>query len=383
MKNVSVFQIVVLAGFMFIAVAGIAVFAGFGGGTRQAVPKATIWGTVSAQAINELVRNVNIQETVIEVTYVQKAPETFESEFVNALAEGTGPDAVLLTDDLLYAQRNKLEPIPFTVLDERAFRSTFIDGARHFVSPQGILGVPLSVNPLVMYWNKNIFASAGLSQVPKTWADLATFGPSLISRTDASSVIKAMVPMGEYSNVTNAKGVLTTLFFQSGNPLTARNADNGAIYSTLDGNGANAISSPESVVDYYTSFANPSRPLYTWNRSMPRSEDAFLAGNLAMYFGYASELTRLQDKNPNLNFDVALMPQFPEGIPVTYGKLTAFSIVRRAPNQAGALAVISRLTDKASVQIWTDLTNLPAVRNDLLALPAKNAYMSVFNKAAI
>ncbi len=383
MKNISVFQIVVLAGFMFLAVVGIAIFASFGGASRGAIPKATIWGTVPGQVISELVRNINIADNVIEVDYVQKAPETFENEFVNALAEGRGPDAVLLTDDMLYAQRNKLQPIPFTMFDERTFRSTFIDGARHFVAPDGILGVPLSVNPLVMYWNKNIFAGAGVAQVPRTWADLATVGPSLIVRTDASSITRAMVPMGEYTNITNAKGVLATLFFQSGNPITSRNADNGAIFSTLDGNGTRAVSSPESVVDYYTSFANPSKALYTWNRSLPTSEDAFLAGNLAMYFGYASELNRLQDKNPNLNFDVALMPQFAEGIPVTYGKMTAFSIVRQSRNQAGAIAVISRLTDRNSIQMWSDLTSLPAVRTDILSQPATNAYMSVFNRAAI
>jgi ABC-type glycerol-3-phosphate transport system substrate-binding protein len=153
MKNVSVFQIVFIAAFILIAVVGIAIFASFGGSSRASIPKATVWGTVPGYYINEIVRNINIRSTVIEVDYVEKDPETFQAEFVNALAEGVGPDAVLLTDDLLYSQRNKLQPIPYTIFPQRDYLNTFIDGASIFVAKDGVLGIPLSIDPMVMYYN--------------------------------------------------------------------------------------------------------------------------------------------------------------------------------------------------------------------------------------
>jgi ABC-type glycerol-3-phosphate transport system substrate-binding protein len=284
----------------------------------------------------------------------------------------------------LYSQRNKLQSIPPLVLDERFYRDTFVDGSRLFIGTDGILAVPLSVDPLVMYWNKNIFANAGIPSVPRRWTDLNTLGPSLIQKNDTSNVTRAMISFGEYQNVNNAKAIISTLFFQSRNPITNKSPLNGAIVSTLDGgNFASPLRSSESIINYYTSFANPTNPLYSWNKSMPMSQDAFLAGTLALYFGFASEYGRLQDKNPNLNFDVALMPQDTDALSATYGKFTAFAITRQTRNFNDALAVIGKLTSKESVKIWSDMTFLPPVRRDLLAESQPNAYNVVFNTAAI
>ena len=386
MKNVSTFQLVFLAVFVLIAIVGIAVFAGFGGSAKAPIPKATIWGTVPSYYINEVVRNINIRSTVIEVSYVEKDPETFEDEFVNALAEGNGPDAVLLTDDMLYSQKNKLQPIPFTMYPERDYLNTFIDGANLFVSKDGLLGIPLSVDPIVMYWNKNILAASGISRAPLNWQEMAQIGPTLIKKTDTSNIVQALVPFGEFTNVNNAKEILATLFFQTGNTITEQNKQTGEVYSVIDKDLDKTDESTAgiaSVIDFYTSFANPSKSLYTWNRSLPNSLDAFIGGNLAFYFGYASEISRIQDKNPNLNFDVAQVPQETGGTPQVYGKMTAFAIVKRSKNATGALGVISKLTERASVELWRDVANLPPIRRDLLAEPAKDAYMTVFYRSAI
>ncbi|MBP6974930.1 MAG: extracellular solute-binding protein [Candidatus Pacebacteria bacterium] len=407
MKNVSTFQIVFLAVFILIAIVGVAVFAGFGGSNRVAVPKATIWGTVPSYYINEMVRNINIRSTVIEVSYIEKDPETFQAEFVNALAEGVGPDAVLLADDLLYSQKNKLQPIPFTVFLERDYRSTFIDSASIFISKDGILGVPLSIDPMVMYYNKNILARNAISRPPKSWKEMIQIAPAIIQRTDTSTIVQALVPFGEYSNVKNAKEILATLFFQTGNSITEQNLTTGEVYSVIDrdldtrnqddvqggtlgtaSNGASGdtqggTAATESVLDFYTSFANPSKSIYSWNRSLPNSENAFLSGDLTFYFGYASEIQSLRDKNPNLNFDVAQIPEEVNGTPNVYGKMTAFAIVKNSKNFAGALGVISKLTEKSSIELWRDVYNLPPVRRDLLAEPAKDAYMTVFYRSAI
>jgi hypothetical protein len=105
------------------------------------------------------------------------------------------------------------------------------------------------------------------------------------------------------------KEILATLFFQSGNNITERSPVTGEVSAVIDKDlekeFEDASGTPtESVLDFYTSFANPSKSLYSWNRSLPNSENAFLNGDLAFYFGYASEIKRIQDKNPNLNFDV-------------------------------------------------------------------------------
>jgi ABC-type glycerol-3-phosphate transport system substrate-binding protein len=383
MKNISVFQIVVLSIFIFIAIVGIAVFAGFGGTNKASVPSATIWGTVPMGIITELVRNINISSNVISVNYIQKDPENFEREFVNALAEGNGPDAVLLTDDLLYAERNKLTVIPSGTLDSRTYLNTYIDAAKLFVTKDGILGIPFTIDPMVMYWNKNIFSFAGVSRPPFRWSELQLMAPAIIKKTDTAEVTQSLVALGEYSNITHAKEVLVSLFMQAGNKISDINPLTGATYSVLaDKNNAMTVT-PDALIEFYGTFANPSSPLYSWNRSKVSSLQSFLDGNLALYFGYASELSQIQEKNPNLNFDVTPFPNDPNGYPSVYGKLTAFSIVKQSKNQTGAYRVINMLTGPDSLKILTSITNLPPVRRDMLTDKPADPYMNVFYKAAI
>lgn len=63
--------------------------------------------------------------------------------------------------------------------------------------------------------------------------------------------------------------------------------------------------------------------------------------------------------------------------------MTAFAIVKNSRNFNGALGVISKLTEKASIELWRDTYNLPPVRRDLLAEPADDPYMTVFYRSAI
>ncbi|MEN9649638.1 MAG: hypothetical protein RL094_605 [Candidatus Parcubacteria bacterium] len=381
----SSFQIIVIAVFIFLAIVGVVVFAGFGGINKTSTPEATVWGTVSAQQMGEYVRSINGSATIININYVQKRPETFDSEFVNALAEGKGPDVVLLTDDMLYKQRNKLVAIGYKTFPEREYNDTFIEAANHFMSPDGILAVPFSVDPMVMYWNKDIFSTAAVARPPRLWTDLSIIGPSIIKRNETSSILRALVPFGEYRNVNNAKEILATLFFQSGNNITSRSSiGENIIYSSLDENNTNSIVAPaEAVLSFYTEFSNPVKPLYTWNRSLGSSQDAFLAGDLAMYFGKASELEQLRSKNPNLNFDVALIPQANESPKVTYGSLMGLAIVRNSPKVADALTIISIFTQSKNLQAWSDISGLPPVRRDLLVEKPRESYKSVFNEAAL
>ncbi len=383
MKNVSVFQIVILSVFIFVAIVGIAIFAGFGGTNKVAIPRATIWGTVSGGMVAELVRTINIKETVIEVNYVEKDPETFERDFVNALAEGNGPDAVLLTDDLLYAERNKLQPIPVQTLDTRTFLNTYIDAAKLLVVKDGILGVPFMIDPMVTYWNKNIFSFAGVSRPPYKWTELSLMAPAIIKKTDTSQITQSLVALGEYGNVNHAKEILVSLFMQAGNKISAVNPTNGVTYSIIDNKDNSMIVGPDTLIEFFGSFANPSNPLYSWNRSMNSSLQAFLDGKLALYFGYASELSKIQEKNPNLNFDVAPFPNDPQGYPSVYGKLTAFSIVKRAKNPSGAFAVIMKLTSPEVLKSLSDLNRLPPVRREMLTEKPEDPFMAIFYKSAI
>ena len=117
---------------------------------------------------------------------------------------------------------------------------------------------------------------------------------------------------------------------------------------------------------------------------MQEDTDAFLSGDLALYFGFGSEYQSLQQKNPNLNFDVASVPQGEQATALrTYGEFYAFAIPKASTHVQEAFAVANVLTTKESVNTLTHLLHMAPVRSDLIAEGDENPYRSVILQSAL
>ena len=383
-KTTSSFQIIFIGVFIFAAVVGVIIFSVSTNSAINSTAKATIWGTEPAEYFNNLLAKVDPQKKDMDVTYVQKNPDTFEAEFTNALAEGRGPDIVLIDDSKILSWRAKLFPIPYSNLPQRTFTDTFIDSASIFLRPDGIYAMPLYVDPLTMYWNKTMFNDAGIPIPPKTWQELTNDIPKLNQVTDRSEIIKSAVALGESSNIDHSKEIFVNLLLQGGDNLVSYDANKGQFDSILNSASIGGESVLGQTLNFYTSFSNPKSDRYSWNKSIVRSRDLFIAGNLAMYFGYASEYPVLQRKNPNLDFDVTTMPQTAGRSATSYAKINALAIVKQSKNVPAAFNVITKLVAASAQKELTKITNLPSPRRDLLAVSNNTSlYSNTFAKATI
>ncbi|MDB5238133.1 MAG: hypothetical protein JWM46_403 [Candidatus Kaiserbacteria bacterium] len=386
MKGLSVFQIVLVAVFGALAIAAVLIFAfAVGGNTSTSVGAVKIWGTVSDTAFNSVIRQATETNAQLSlVTYIHKDPDTFISDLTNALASGTGPDLVLLPQDAAYAQANKLIPIPYTTISKSQFQNTFVEAANPFLATSGVLGVPLLVDPLVLYWNKDMLATGGIAQPPQYWDQLYDMAAQITKRDQSSgSIIKSLIDFGEYSNVQNAKDVISMLILQAGGMITGRESDTGAIVSSLAPKTGDATQATPAAVRFYTEFADPSKPDYSWSRSLGNSRQEFAAGDLALYVGYASELPLIKAMNPNLNFSPAPIPQIRNGPRSTnFGRVYAFVIPKTSSNPTGASIVESVLTAADLSTLLSTGLGIPSARRDVLAAKAVGDF-ALFNKQAI
>ena len=375
----SKFQIITLGIFVLAIVGGVIAFATFKGSSSSAtLPSVTIWGTFPADTFNLYVSNINSKlAQPVAVKYVQESPDSFSTDFVAALARGTGPDGILITADMLLPHEDKLTLIPYSALSQRAFLDSYIQEGDIYLSQNGILAIPFTVDPLVMYWNRDMFNAAGLASYPKNWGDFTALNQSLTVKDPNGNVHKSAVAMGTFSNMTNARELFGTILMQLGNPITVTSG--GTPATTLD----TAQSSAQSGLQFFSQFADPSSANYSWNRAMPNDKIAFLSGTLATYFGFASELSDIRNKNPNLNFDVAPMPQIKTGGKVTsYAKMFGFSIVRTSTNPNAVYQVISVLTSSANLSDLSKTTYLPTVLSSL-DQGSTDPYVANFDKAAL
>lgn len=380
--QMSKFQIILTAVFGLLIVVSVIVFSKYQG-SGDKIAKVELWGTISQSDFYNIIAKTSLSNNKnIELTYREKNPETFDNELLEALAGGGGPDLFILPHDKIFKQKNKITIVPFSFYSERLFKDSFAEGAEIFLDQQGIIALPVVVDPLVMYWNRDIFNQVNLTNPPKYWDEFYNLA-SLISKKDGSlNVTRSAVAFGEFGNVSHAKEIISNLMMQAGTPITSTLGN--YYISVMSGSFNKPIVPAEAAVNFYTEFSNPVKPSYSWNRSLPSSSSYFLGGDLAIYFGFASELPQIQLKNPNLNFDAGLLPTTRnDGSYVSYGRFYGLALSRGAkdPNAAFQTAVILSSTEGAAA--WSEALNLPPVRRDLLARQPGSAYKEIFYKSAI
>lgn len=385
------FQYVTIGVAVFLAILGVLGFAGIiplpkgssGAKNADITGSIVIWGTEPASVFNAALSTfVQKSRSQFRVTYFEDSPATFDADITEAIASGQSPDAILLPQDLMVRYKDKLYDIPPTVYTARAYQDTFVDEGDLFLTKKGILAIPLLIDPMVLYVNRDLIATAGIAQIPKTWEDFYTLAPTLSKYDQALAISQSEVALGEYRNVTHAKDILALLTIQAGNPIVTSEND---LYASTYAQSYNLSTSPAvSALQFFTSFSDPASAAYSWNRSLPESKYQFLAGNLVFYLGYASEASELQEKNPHLNFSIAPMPQPKNArIAMTLGRLQGLALLKTSIHLGSAYAIIARLAEPDAVQVFTDTSGLPPARRDMLGNKPTDARQSVFYDSAL
>lgn len=346
----------------------------------------TIWGTFPSESVQAYIDQVALSNQDISISYVQKSEQTFENEFINALANDTQPDMIIASQDVLFSVRDKLYTIPYATYNERTFRDLFVDGASLFLITEGVMAVPLVVDPLVVYYNKDILAGQQYITPPITWQDMVAGMARFVRRDNRGVLLQTAIALGEADNVNNFKDILSTLFLQTGNPIISKVPQIDQYRSVIEQSPEvdTDITATGSALRFYTNFANPTSPLYTWVRSLPSAQETFLSGRSAFYIGRASELFILQSRNPNLSFDISEMFQSSGATrPVTYGQFIGIALVKKTKNFSASYSVLGTFSTKEFSDFFSKATNLPPVRRDLLAVQQQNPYVQILFRSAL
>src|SRR3989338_447556 len=359
-------QIIITALAIAAGIFAVLVFAGVIPGLNNSSSKnkisLTMWGTISGKAMQPTLLDLKGSAYNIEISYTEKNPATFESEFVDALARQSGPDIVIFPSEMILPEQNKLKAIPFETVGERIFRDTFADGTELLLTEKGVLGLPILIDPMVVFWNKDIFRNKSIADSPKTWNEFLTTSQTLTELGSDGNISRAGSALGIETNVNHFKEIISILILQTGSPIIDSKTfrfDSGGMRDALR---------------FFIEFSDPQKFSYSWAKSMPKSQDAFLKESLAMYFAFGSEYPSIKEKNPHLNFDISEVPQILNGkLSLTYGKFYSLGIVNQTKNYAGALRAIQAIASKEEVRKISELSFMAPARRDLLREGTKSA----------
>ncbi len=345
----------------------------------------SIWGTVPEAAFLDVLKQISVTDPNYKnVTYRYISPEKFDNVFVNALADQTAPDLLFLAHESLVEHRNRLQSINYDSFPMRDFRSLYIDGAEIFALSDGIYALPVAVDPLVMYWNRDMFANNGLLKAPTTWEEVVNqIVPTLTVTDSYRSITRSALAMGDYSNIKNAFPVLSLLLLQGGSGLVGES--NNFYQVRLNESVGQGSAQPfVNVATFFTNFNNINNTLYSWNVSLRPDIEMFLSEDLAIYFGLASEARSIAARNPNLSFDVAEVPQgATASVKRNYGIFYGLAIPKASKNKAGAALVLQNLSGEGNAVKLANLSGFAPVHRTSLVSGSNDLYGRVAYASAI
>jgi ABC-type glycerol-3-phosphate transport system substrate-binding protein len=368
MTSKSLFQTILLVIFGGGVALAVLVFAGILPGFRSQKigqsGRVEVWGSFSQSSSQELIETLRQEDQEkFTLNYVDQGND-LEKNMIEALASGKGPDVIIAPHELILKHQDKFVLIPFTSIPLRSYQEAFIDESALFVKNDGLLALPLAVDPLLLYYNKDLYNNAGIIKAPTNWEEFIKIQPLLTKVSETKKIEKSAFALGTFSNNNNAKDILSLFILQAGgSPVISSNDQ---ISVTLDSNFGFTLKPAEAALSFFLQFADPVKSTYCWNRSLPEARDSFLGESLSNYFGFASEGPYLKEKNPHLNFDLSLVPQMEDKNRLTFGRLYGVAVLKTSRKLNSAWPMTFALASEKYSPLVTSTLGLAPVRRSLL-----------------
>ena len=379
-------KLYLIVGILIIAVFILLLFLVFGGfGGELQMVELEFWGVFDEPAAyEEAIRSFRQQNSNINIRYVSFPFEEYEEAVIDALAAGRGPDIWMIQNTWLPKHKDKLYPLPQDDKDVDYklinFQQDFVDVAEADLVDEGqIFALPLYIDTLALYYNKDLLNSAGIAKPPINWDEFNETVRVLTKIDKRGNIQTAGVALGTARNINRSADILMLLMMQSGVEMIDFQRNEAAFARSINNQPVG-----ETALEYYTDFANPQNDLYTWNDNLFYSIDAFVTERAAMMFNYSHQIPVIRSKASRLNFGVALMPQVKDSsVRVDYANYFAPAVSAASKNQEAAWKFLTYLASRDGVLPYLRESLRPSARRDLIDFQKADPDLSVFAKQAL
>jgi ABC-type glycerol-3-phosphate transport system substrate-binding protein len=364
-----------------------------------------VWGVFDdSDVINTLggeftKRNPYVKE--IKYKKIASNITDFEEQFVNAMANGTGPDIIYFKNSWLPKHGDKIIPMPNSEQALSTFKNQFVDVAYDdFVYKNDIYAKPLYCDTLALYYNNDLLNQVGIVSPPKTWDELKKDVELLTKIDDYGNIKQSGIALGRAKSpaaINRAGDILMLMMMQDGGIM---NEGDKKLIADFNSSKFENVSPGEEALKFYASFADGSSPYYTWNTKQDYSIDSFRYGRTAMMINYSYWYDRLKRSDPKLDFNIAPVPQVSlnKNNKVNYANYWGLAVAnnRRIEGSAEknritqAWKYINFMTNTASqnggydaMAEYLQLTHKPPVRRDLIEAMKNDLTMGVFAQQAL
>jgi len=362
-------------------------------------------------AFSDIISKYTSLHPNITINYKKYRYSEYEQALLEAFAEDRGPDIFSIHNTWVNKYKNKIIPLPpnttlayqymtgaikkDVVVDLRTNKSiTTEDLKRKYIDVifndvvlkdiennkevEKIYGLPLAVDTLAMFYNKDLLNNAGITEPPQYWNREFQQEVKKLTRQDSrGQIIQSGVALGGGENIERAVDILSVLMMQNGSEM-------------MNNNQVRFNQIPEFLKDkrynpglealrFYTDFANPSKEVYSWNSNLDNSLDMFMQGKLAFMFGYSYQVPTIKAQAPKLNYLITELPQI-EGNPVSinFANYWLETVSKKTKNVDAAWDFIQFAIKEENVKSYLTVSKKPSAIRSLIDAQKEDPEISVF-----
>jgi len=352
--------------------------------------------------ISELINAYQKEHPHITIEYKNFTYAEYEDALLNAFAEDRDPDIFSINTTWMRKYQPKIAPLPATLtipyqvtrgtikkevftenrskktLTLRDIRSLYPDVVYdNQIIDNQIYGLPLSIDTLALFYNRDLLNNAGISAPPTTWDEFNADVIKLTKQDTRGNIIQAGAAIGTADNVARSTDILSIIMMQNSTQMT--DATGRATFNAMPQNLNRQTLPAVEALNYYNSFASPATQSYTWNINMPNSLESFMNGKTAFYFGYAYNIPTIKTQAPKLNFEIAACPQIQPSNPINFANYWAETVSKKSQHSNEAWDFILFITANAdNNKIFLSQSKRPTALRSLISSQLDDLELSAF-----
>lgn len=295
------------------------------------------WETEGHQkALDEMIANYNGQQEDYSVSAKYVPFADFKKQLSIGASASELPDLVILDspDHASYASMGI-----FADITDKFDVSSYYEGPVASATLDDTLyGVPFGCNCLSLYYNKDMFDAAGITEVPTTWDELKETAEKLT--TDSVSGLA-------FCSLQNEEGTFNFVPWLWSTGATS-----------YDINSEGGIRALTFIKDLFDSGV-VNKECINWTQGDVMNQ--FISGNVAMMINGPWQIPTMRQEAPDLNWDVTLIPMDAQYASVIGGENYA---VIAGGNEEGALSFLEYATQEEQVTfMMTQMGTISADKN--------------------
>ncbi len=227
-----------------------------------------------------------------------------------------------------------------------------------------IYGLPMAMDTLIMFVNRDLFNNAGITKIPKYWdKEFQQTVRKLTKQDNKGQIIQAGAALGGGRNIERSSDILAVLMMQNGTEMMNLNNTIVTFDKTPKDFSFESKIPGEDALRFYTDFANPAKEVYTWNSTMDNSLDLFIRGKVAIMFGYSYLIQQVKAGNPKMNLVIARLPQIEGNDPVNFANYWVETVAAKSRHTDEAWDFVLFATEAEQATSYLEKTKkLTAIR---------------------